>query len=68
MNSKRLVIAQLNFNSLKNKFTLLSTMIKDNVDIILISENKTDSSFPTAQFHMDVYTIYRCDIYSVSSF
>ena len=68
MNSKRLVIAQLNFNSLKNKFTLLSTMIKDNVDIILISENKTDSSFPTAQFYMDVYTIYRCDIYSVSSF
>ena len=34
-------------------------MIKDNVDILLISETKTDSSFPTAQFHIDGYTIYR---------
>ena len=34
-------------------------MIKDNVDILLISETKTDSSFPTAQFHIDSHTIYR---------
>ena len=31
MNSNRLVIAQLNIKSLRNKFTSLSTMIKDNV-------------------------------------
>ena len=36
MNSNRLVIAQLNINSLRNKFTSLSTIIKDNVDISLI--------------------------------
>ena len=36
-------------------------MIKDNVDILLISETKIDSSFPTAQFHIDGYTIYRRD-------
>ena len=36
-------------------------MIKDNVDIFLISEIKIDSSVPTAQFHIDGYTIYRRD-------
>ena len=59
--SNRLVIAQLNINSLRDKFTLLSTMIQDYVDLLLISETKTDSSFPTAQFHMDSSTIHRRD-------
>ena len=45
--SNRLVIAQLNINSIRNKFTSLSNMIKDNIDILLISETKIDSSFPT---------------------
>ena len=36
-------------------------MIKNNVDILLISEAKIDSSFPRAQFHVDGFTIYRCD-------
>ena len=57
--SNRLVIAQLNINSLRNKFASLSTMIKDYVDLLLISETKIDSSFPTAQFHIDGYTIHR---------
>ena len=59
--SNRLVIAQLNINSLRNKFASLSTMIKDYVDLLLISETKIDSSFPTAQFHIDGYTIHRRD-------
>ena len=61
MNSNRLVIAQLNINSLRNKSTSLSTMIKDNVDILLISETKIHSSFPITPFHIDGYTIYRRD-------
>ena len=36
-------------------------MIKDYVDLLLISETKIDSSFPTAQFHIDGYTIHRRD-------
>ena len=36
-------------------------MIKDIGDILLISETKIDSSFPTAQFHIDGYIIYRSD-------
>ena len=34
-------------------------MIKN--DLLLISETKIDSSFPTAQFHIDGYTIQRRD-------
>ena len=56
-----MVITQLNINSLKNKSTSPSIMIKDNVDILLTSETKIDSSFPTAQFHIDGYIIYRRD-------
>ena len=59
--SNRLVIAQLNINSLRNKFASLSTMIKDCVDLLLISETKIDSSFPTTQFHIDGCTIHRHD-------
>ena len=36
-------------------------MVKDNVDILLISETKIDSSFPTAQFNMNGFTTYRRD-------
>ena len=36
-------------------------MIKDYVDLLLISETKIDSSFPTALFHIDGYTIHRHD-------
>ena len=57
--SNRLVIPQLNIKSLRNKFASLSTMIRDNVDLLLISETNINSSFPTAQFHIDGYTIHR---------
>ena len=40
-------------------------MIKNNIDILLISETKIDSSFSTAQFHIDGYTIYRHDGYTI---
>ena len=41
-------IAQVNINVLRDKFALLSSMISDNVYILLVSETKTDSSFLTA--------------------
>ena len=59
--SNRLVIAQLNISFLRNKFASLSTMIKDHVDLLLLSETNIDSSFPTAQFYIDGYTIHRRD-------
>ena len=36
-------------------------MLHNNLDILLISETKIDSSFPTAQFQIEGYTTYRLD-------
>ena len=36
-------------------------MLHNNLDILLISESKTDSSFPTGQFQIEGYTTYRLD-------
>ena len=60
-NPNRLVIAQININSLRNKFDLLVQIISNNVDILLVSETKIDSSFPNAQFYIAGYNVYRRD-------
>ena len=60
-NSNRLIIARLNINFIRNKFDSLNEIIKDNTDVLLISETKIDSSFPTAQFYIDGFTTYRPD-------
>ena len=60
-NSDRLIIAQININSLRNKFEFLVEIIKNNVDILLVSETKIDSSFPNTQFYIIGYTTYRLD-------
>ena len=52
-NPNRLIIANLNINSLRNKFDLLVEILHSNVNILLISKTKTDSSFPTAQFKIE---------------
>ena len=49
-NPNGLITAQLNINSLRNKFDSLAEILHSNVDILLISKTKTDSSFPAAQF------------------
>ena len=36
-------------------------MLHNNLDILLISEIKTDSSFSTGQFQIEGYTTYRLD-------
>ena len=45
-----LVCAHLNINSLRNKFNLLANIVKDKINILMISETKLDSSFPKGQF------------------
>ena len=54
-NINRLIFAQLNINSLRNKFESLQHIINKNTDVLLISETKIDSSFPSAQFHLEGY-------------
>ena len=49
-NVDRLIIAHLNINSIRNKFEALSSFVTDNIDILLISETKIDSTFPDGQF------------------
>ena len=61
-NPNRLIFAHLNINSLRNKFDLLANIIKDKIDILMISETKFDSSFPQGQFHLHgFYEPYRLD-------
>ena len=61
-NIDRLIFAQLNINSLRNKFESLQHIINKNIDVLLISEAKIDSSFPSVQFHLEGYaTSYRLD-------
>ena len=58
----RITIAQININSLRNKFSFLCDAVRGNVDILLVTETKLDSSFPSEQFHMNGYTTpYRLD-------
>ena len=54
-NVNRLVIGQLNINSLRNKMEPLKLIIGQNIDILIITETKLDETFPKSQFHMDGY-------------
>ena len=51
-NVNRLICAQLNINSIRNKFESLKEIVSTNVDILLICETKLDLSFPKVQFHI----------------
>ena len=46
----RIIIAHLNINSIRNKFVMVSDLVKGNIDVLFVSETKIDSSFPTSQF------------------
>ena len=62
-NISRIIFGQININSLRNKFEQLREFCKDNLDILLITETKLDSSFPNAQFHIPGYcSLYRLDL------
>ena len=49
------MIGHININSIRNKFEMLSNSIKDNLDILMISETKLDSTFPSNQFTVKGY-------------
>ena len=56
MNS--ITIAQISINSLRNKF--LWEDVRGNIDILLVTETKLDSSFSGEQFYMHGYTNPYC--------
>ena len=55
-NMERPIIACININFLENKFEPLKSIIKDNVDILLVSETKLDNTFPLHQFEIEGYS------------
>ena len=55
-NMNRIKIGLLNINSIRNKFDLLVLAVVRNLDILLITETKIDSSLPKAQFEIDGFT------------
>ena len=56
-NLNRLIIGHININSIRNKFDALKEMVKDNMDILVITETKLDESFPTLQFAIDGFAL-----------
>ena len=54
-NINKLVFGQLNINSLRNKFDMLSELIKGFVNFFMISKTKLNDSFPECQFFVDGY-------------
>ena len=54
-NAERPIIAHLNINFLNPKFEALKSLIKDKIDILLISETKLDNTFPRGQFIIEGY-------------
>ena len=61
-NPNRPIFAQININSIRNKFQFLASQIIINVDVLLVSETKPGDSFPAAQFLLDGFSKpYRLD-------
>ena len=49
----RLIIGNLNINSIPNKFDQLKLFVQGKVDILIVTETKLHSIFPTSQFMID---------------
>ena len=54
-NADRPVIGQLNINFIAQKFEPLVSLIKDNIDLLMVSETKVDDSYPIEQFKIEGY-------------
>eukprot|EP00111_Clytia_hemisphaerica_P002204 TCONS_00006179-protein len=61
-NVANVIIGHLNINSIRYRFEGLKLVIKDNVDIFLVSETKIDEPFPENHFIIENYSRpYRLD-------
>ena len=63
-NINKVIIVQLNINSLRNKFEFLLEIVNDNVDILLIVETKLDISYHMNQFRIQGFQHFRLDRFS----
>lgn len=61
-NINRVIFAHININSLRNKVDLLADLVRNKIDVLLITETKLDDSFPESQFLIPGFsTPYRVD-------
>ena len=49
-NVNKVIIGNININSLPNKFEQLKELVIKHIDVLVITETKLDDSFPTSQF------------------
>ena len=49
-NHDKIIIGNLNINSISNKFDALKVVITGNIDILVVTETKLDASFEISQF------------------
>ena len=58
----RVIIGHININHLAGKFEDLRCLIKDKLDVLVITETKIDESYPTSQFIIEGFsTPFRLD-------
>ena len=55
-NRDRIIIGAININTLGGKFEPLVSIVKDKLNIIMISETKIDASYPKSQFNIEGYS------------
>ena len=61
-NVNRLLIGNLNINSISGKFDQLKVLVQRKFDVLVITETKLDSSFPKGQFLIEGFSVpYRLD-------
>ena len=54
------IFAHLNINSIRNRSDCLADIIKDNIDVLMISATKVDDTFPDGQFFLDGFGTAFC--------
>ena len=59
-NASNIIIGHLNINSFRKKFVFVQDIIKL-FNVFLVSESKLDYMFPSNQFRIDGYKIFRLD-------
>ena len=55
-NINRVIIGNLNINSLPNKFDQLKEIVLKHIDILIITETKLDDTFPNTQFSIEGFS------------
>ena len=61
-NISRLIIGQLNVNSLRDKFESVVQQVTGNIDILMVLEMKLENSLPVSQFLIEDYSLpFRLD-------